>query len=76
MCTRLHDRNVYGAIPVDDATILKEQHDDGRIVMHLLRYDKHKWIIFVDLKRVSLLLCKQKRYAEFPCIYECATTEH
>ena len=32
-CVLLHNGNVYGAVPVGQSTILKEQHDDNKIVI-------------------------------------------
>ena len=47
--------------------MLKEQQDDIRTVMDLLKYYQHGWIISVDLKMVSFLLGQQKGYTKFPC---------
>ncbi|KAI6651137.1 hypothetical protein LOD99_5488 [Oopsacas minuta] len=66
-CVILHNGNIYGAVPVGHSTILKEQHDYIRIVMNLLGYHDHNWIISVDLKMVSFLLGQQKGYIKFPC---------
>ena len=46
----LNNGNVYGAVPVVHSTVLKEQHDETKIVIDLLKYHEHKWIICIDLK--------------------------
>ena len=66
-CVLLHYGNVYGAVPVGHSTVLKEQHDDIKIVIDLLKYHEHKWIICVDLKMVNYLLGQQSGYTKFPC---------
>ena len=63
----LHNGNRYGAVPVGHFTVLKEQQDDLRIVMDLLKYHEHGNIICVALKMVSFLLGLQKGYTKFPC---------
>ena len=42
-CVLLHNGNAYGAVPVGHYTVLKEQHDDIKIVIDLLKYHEHKW---------------------------------
>ena len=66
-CVLLHNGNVYGAVPVGHSTVLKEQHDDIKIVIDLLKYHDHKWINCVDLKMVNFLLDQQTGYTKFPC---------
>ena len=66
-CVLLHNGNFYGAVLVGHSTVLKEQHDDIKIVIDLLKYREHKWIISVDLKMVNFLLGQQKGYTKFPC---------
>ena len=67
-CVLLHNGNGYGAVPISHSTVvLKEQQQDIRTVMNLLKYHEHYWIICVDLKMVSLLLGQQKGYTEYSC---------
>ena len=61
MCVLLRNGNKYGSVPIGLSTVLKEQQDDIRTVMDLLKYHQHGWIICVDLKMVSFLLGQQKR---------------
>ena len=70
-CVLLHNGNVYGAVPVGHSTFLKEQHDDIKIVIDLLKYHDHKWINCVDLKMVNFLLDQQTGYTKFPCYPAC-----
>ena len=41
-CVLLHNGNVYGAVSVGHSTVLKEQHDDIKIVIDFLKYHEHK----------------------------------
>ena len=66
-CVLLHNRNSYGAVLIGRSTVLKEQQQDLRTVMNLLKYHEHNWIICVDLKMVSLLLGQQKGYTNYLC---------
>ena len=66
-CALLHNGNKYGTVPIDHSTVLKEQQDDIRTVMDLLKYHQHGWIICVYLKMVSFLLGQQIGYTKFPC---------
>ena len=43
-------------MPVGDSVNLQEDYDDMRMVMDLLKYHEHNWIICVDLKMVNFLL--------------------
>ena len=44
-CVFLHNGNSYGAVPIGHSTVLKEQQQDIRTVMNLLKYHEHNWII-------------------------------
>ena len=63
----LHNGNKYGAVLVGHSIVLKEQQDNIRIVMDLLKYHEHGWIIFVDLKMVNFILGHQKGFTKFLC---------
>ena len=65
-CVILHSGNVYGAVPVGHSVHLREDYDDMRMVMDLLKYHEHNWIICVDLKMVNFLLGQQKGFTKFP----------
>ena len=46
---------------------LCEKHGDVKRAIELLQYDKHNWIICVDLKMVCLLLGQQNGYTDHSC---------
>ena len=72
-CVLLHNGNGYGAVPISHSTVLKEQQQDIRTVMNLLKYHERYWIICVNLKMVSLLLGQQKgctKYSCFLCMWD------
>ena len=66
-CILLHNGNVYGAVPVGHSVHLREEHNDIKMVIDLLKYHEHNWIICVDLKMVNVLLGQQKGFTKFPC---------
>ena len=66
-CVLLHNGNVYGAVPVGHSVHLREEHNDIKLVIDLLRYHEHNWIICVDLKMVNFLLGQQHGFTKFPC---------
>ena len=76
----LRNGNLFGAIPFGHSVYLKEKHEQIKFVLDLLKYDHHKWIIFVDLKMVNFLLGKQGGYTKYPfflCVrYSLAKDKH
>ena len=66
-CVLLHNGNLFGAIPIGHSVYLKEKHENLKVVLDLLKYDDHKWIICVDLKMVNFLLGQQGGYTKYPC---------
>ena len=66
-CVLLHNGNSYGAVPIGHSVGLREDYEDIKKVMKLLQYDKHNWIICVDLKMVCFLLGQQRGYTKYPC---------
>ena len=65
-CVLLHNGNVYGAVPVGHTVHLREECNDIKMVIDLLKYHEHKWIICVDLKIVNFLLGQQHGFTKFP----------
>lgn len=66
-CVMLHNGNVYGAVPVGHSVHLREEHNNIKMVIDLLKYHEHNWIICVDLKMVNVLLGQQHGFTKFPC---------
>jgi len=66
-CVLLHNGNLFGAVPIGHWVCLREEYGDVNRVIELLEYDKHNWIICVDLKMVSFLLGQQRGYTKYPC---------
>ena len=78
-CVLLHNGNKYGTVPIGHSTVLKEQQNDIKTVMDLLKYHQHGWIICVDLKMVSFLPGQQKGYTKFPyflCMWDSREREN
>ena len=66
-CFLLYNGNLFGAVLIRHSVCLREEHGDLKRVIELLQYDKHNWIICVDLKMMCLLLDKQCGYTKYPC---------
>ena len=66
-CVLLHNGNIYGAIPIGHSVHLKEQYEHIKLVLDLLQYKEHNWVICVDLKMVNFLLSQQGGYTKYPC---------
>lgn len=66
-CVLLHNGNAYGAVPVGHSVHLREEYNDIKLVIDLLKYQEHNWVICVDLKMVNFLLGQQHGYTKFPC---------
>jgi len=45
----------------------KESYSTVEMVLQKLCYNEHKWLIYVDLKMVNLLLGQQGGYVKYPC---------
>ena len=65
-CVILHNGNIYGAVPIGHSVHLQIDYDDMRMVMDLLKYHEHNWIICIDLKMLKFLLGQQKSFTKFP----------
>lgn len=79
-CVLLHNRNIYGSIPIGHSVKMKEEYANIKIVLDRLEYHVHGWVICVDLKMVNFLLGQQGGHTKYPC-FLCywdsrATLEH
>ena len=63
----LNDGNLFGAILTGQSVYLKEKHEHIKVVLDLLKYDYHKWVIRVGLKMVNVLLGQQGQYTKYSC---------
>ena len=66
-CVLLHNDNLFGVVPIGHSVCLHEEHGDVNRVLELLQYDKHNWIICVNLKIVCFLLGQQCGSTKYPC---------
>ena len=58
-CVLLHNTNEYASIPIGHSTVMKEEYESVKRVLRKLSYNKHKWLICVDLKMANFLLGQQ-----------------
>ena len=63
----LHNGNKFGSITLAHSVTLTEKYENVNLVLQLISYDQHKWIIYVDLKMVCFLLGQQSGYTKYPC---------
>ena len=66
-CVLLHNRQMHGSIPIAHSVIAKETYEGTKVVLELISYTEHQWIICVDLKMACLLLGQQSGYTKYPC---------
>ena len=66
-CVLLHNGNIFGSVPNAHSVFFQETYDDIKMVLNLIKYREHNWIICVDLKMVNFLLSQQKGFTKFPC---------
>ena len=66
-CVLLHSASLFGVVAIGHSVCLHEEYGDVKRVIELLQYEKHSWIIFVDLKMVPFLLGQQRGYIKYPC---------
>ena len=66
-CVLLHNGNIFGTVPIGHSVHLREEYNDIKLVLDLLKYQEHNWIICVDLKMVNFLLGQQRGFTKYPC---------
>ena len=69
-CVILYNTNIFGSVPIGHSIYLRKTYEDIKMVLILIKYHKHNWIICVDFKMVNYLLCQQKGFTKCPC-YHC-----
>ena len=65
----LHNGNEYASIPIGHSTVMKEQYESIKEVLHTLSYNQHNWVICGDLKIVNFLLGQQSGFTKYPCFF-------
>ena len=66
-CVLLHNRNIYGCIPIGHLVTTKEEYGHIILILKLLKYGDHQLLIYVYLKMVNFLLSQQGGYTKYPC---------
>ena len=63
----LHNRNELASIPLAHSVQLTENYKNMKLMLHVLKYQEHNWLICCDLKVTALLLGLQGGYTKYPC---------
>ena len=63
----LHNGNKYASIPVGHSVIMKETHGNLVLLLNMIKYKDHNWMICGDLKIICMLLGQQSGLTKFPC---------
>ena len=66
-CVLLHNATTYAGVPIGHSVTLKESYSTAQIILWKLCYNKHKWVICVDLKMINILLGQQASYVKYLC---------
>ena len=60
----LYNGNEYSPVPTGHSIHVKEKYKEIKMVLNLLKYQEHNWIICVDLKMVNFLLGQESGYTK------------
>lgn len=63
----IHIGNVYPSVPIIYGTDVKENYDNMNVILKLINYDLHCWLICCDLKIVAILMGLKKGFAKHQC---------
>ena len=63
-CVLIHNRNIYGCIPIGHSVTMKEEYGNSKLIVERLKYSDQ---ICVDLKMVKFLLGQHGGYTKYPC---------
>jgi len=63
----LHNSNTLSSIPDGHLVHNKEPHENMKILMEAINYDKFKWQICGDLKLIALLLGLKQGFTKYCC---------
>ena len=63
----LHNDNTLPSIPVGHSVRNNESHENMKLLMEAIKYDKFKWKICGDLKVIALLLGLQQAFIKYRC---------
>ena len=63
----LHNGNQLPSIPVAHSVHLKEEYQNVKTLLTVLRYEEYEWEVIGDFKMVSFLMGLQGGYTKFPC---------
>ena len=66
-CVLLHNRNIYGCIPIGHSVTMKDEYGNIKLILEQLKYGDHQWLICGDLKMLNFLLGQQGGYTQYPC---------
>ena len=66
--------NEYASVRIRHSVHAKETYKNVKPLL-VIKYDDHKWVIFVDLKMVNFLLGQQSGYIKYPC-FLCLSDSH
>ena len=63
----IHNTSKFASIAIAHSTILKESYVNMEKVLSVIKYSEHNWMIYGDLKIVTILLGQQLGFTNQPC---------
>lgn len=63
----LNNKNEFPSVPLLHSKVLKENYEDLKQVLNLIKYSEHKWKIVSDFKVLHILLGMQTGRISTPC---------
>ena len=62
----LSNQNKVASVPIAHFVHLKETHENLKILLQSMQYDKHQWSIYSNIKVIGLLLAQQSGFTNYP----------
>ena len=59
-CVLLLKSNRYPSIPIGHSVYFKKTYESMNMLLMKIKYDEHKWMVFEDLKVLSMLFGQQE----------------
>ena len=71
----LHNGNKYPSLPLAHSVHLKENYENVKTVLNVLKYDQYNWEVIGDLKMIAFLMGMQGVSRNTPATFVFGTAE-
>lgn len=63
----LHNGNLFPSVPIIYGTDIIENYENMKVILKLINYDLHRWVICCDLKIVAIITGLKKGFSKHQC---------